>query len=93
MSTITQGDLVNGTLMTAGATLRPFRFGASDVLDTRDKKVPILDNHDDFGGHAKRNEHTINDKTRITIGNSDSAPGADDLMAVKMAWRAVNELG
>jgi len=25
----------------------------------RDKKVLILDNHDDFGGHAKRNEHTI----------------------------------
>jgi spermidine dehydrogenase len=26
----------------------------------RDKKVLILDNHDDFGGHARRNEHAIN---------------------------------
>lgn len=23
----------------------------------------ILDNHDDFGGHAKRNEHTVGDDT------------------------------
>ena len=24
-----------------------------------DKKILILDNHDDFGGHAKRNEHNV----------------------------------
>jgi len=30
---------------------------------------------------------------RITIANSDSAPSADALVAVRMAWRAVNELG
>jgi spermidine dehydrogenase len=140
MSTITRRDFVNGTLMAAGATLRPFRTDASDVLDTldptyyppsrtglrgshegsnkhahsmaldgrtdwgpttalsevydlivvgggisglaaayfyqqrhgREKKVLILDNHDDFGGHAKRNEHTINGKTRITYGGSQT---------------------
>jgi len=38
----------------------------------RDKKVLILDNHDDFGGHAKRNEHTINGFTRISYGGSQS---------------------
>jgi len=38
----------------------------------RDKRVLILDNHDDFGGHAKRNEHTINGNTRITYGGSQS---------------------
>ncbi|MCK5442809.1 MAG: hypothetical protein KAJ23_13045, partial [Maribacter sp.] len=37
-----------------------------------DKKVLILDNHDDFGGHAKRNEHTINGNTRITYGGSQT---------------------
>ena len=26
-----------------------------------DKKILILDNHDDFGGHARRNEHVIDD--------------------------------
>ena len=30
---------------------------------------------------------------RITIANSDSAPGADAQVAMMMAWRAVNELG
>jgi spermidine dehydrogenase len=38
----------------------------------KDKKVLILDNHDDFGGHAKRNEHTIDGNTRISYGGSQS---------------------
>ena len=38
----------------------------------KDKKVLILDNHDDFGGHAKRNEHTIDSFTRISYGGSQS---------------------
>lgn len=35
-------------------------------------KVLILDNHDDFGGHAKRNEFQYNGKTYITYGGSES---------------------
>ena len=38
----------------------------------KNKKVLILDNHDDFGGHAKRNEHTVGDDTRLTYGGSQS---------------------
>lgn len=38
----------------------------------RDKKVLILENHDDFGGHAKRNEHTIDGHLRIGQGGSES---------------------
>ena len=38
----------------------------------KDKKVLILDNHDDFGGHAKRNEHTIDGKTLISYGGSQT---------------------
>ena len=38
----------------------------------RDRKVLILDNHDDFGGHAKRNEHTIGGNTRISYGGSQT---------------------
>jgi len=34
----------------------------------KDKKVLILDNHDDFGGHAKRNEHTVDGKLRLAHG-------------------------
>jgi spermidine dehydrogenase len=35
-----------------------------------DKKVLILDNHDDFGGHAKRNEFQHGDRTLLGIGGS-----------------------
>ena len=38
----------------------------------RDKTVLILDNHDDFGGHAKRNEHRIDGDTRLGEGGSES---------------------
>lgn len=37
-----------------------------------DAKVLILDNHDDFGGHAKRNEFNYNNRTFITYGGSES---------------------
>ena len=37
-----------------------------------DKKILILDNHDDFGGHAKRNEHKIDGITRISYGGSQT---------------------
>jgi spermidine dehydrogenase len=37
-----------------------------------DKRVLVLDNHDDFGGHAKRNEHTIDGNTLISYGGSQS---------------------
>ncbi len=35
-------------------------------------RILILDNHDDFGGHAKRNEFTINGRTRIGYGGTES---------------------
>ncbi len=38
----------------------------------KDKKVLILDNHDDFGGHAKRNEHTIGGHLLLGEGGSES---------------------
>jgi spermidine dehydrogenase len=38
----------------------------------RDKKVLVLDNHDDFGGHARRNEHTIKGNMRLTNGGSQT---------------------
>lgn len=35
-------------------------------------RILILDNHDDFGGHAKRNEFSINGGTRIGYGGTES---------------------
>ena len=37
-----------------------------------DKKILILDNHDDFGGHAKRNEFTVDGRNLISYGGSQS---------------------
>ena len=37
-----------------------------------DSKILILDNHDDFGGHAKRNEHTIDGRGLISYGGSQT---------------------
>jgi spermidine dehydrogenase len=36
------------------------------------KRVLVLDNHDDFGGHAKRNEFTVDDQLLIGYGGSQS---------------------
>src|SRR2546426_10624358 len=35
-------------------------------------RILILDNHDDFGGHAKRNEFTLDDRLMIGYGGSES---------------------
>ena len=140
MSNITRRNFVNGTLMTAGASLLPFgganqavmaalapsyypptltglrgsQPGSNDHAHARawdgksdwglntklneeydlvvvgggisglsaayfyqqthgkDKKVLILDNHDDFGGHARRNEHTIDGNIILGEGGSES---------------------
>jgi spermidine dehydrogenase len=51
-----------------------------------DKKVLILDNHDDFGGHAKRNEHTIDGATLISYGGSQTIvePGLADQVVLDL---------
>ena len=33
-------------------------------------RILVLDNHDDFGGHAKRNEFSINGKTLLGLGGT-----------------------
>ena len=43
-----------------------------------EQSVLVLDNHDDFGGHAKRNEFTVDGETLLCYGGSQSleAPGS-----------------
>ena len=36
------------------------------------KKILLLDNHDDYGGHAKRNEFATSKGTQLTYGGSES---------------------
>ncbi|SOY43545.1 NAD(P)/FAD-dependent oxidoreductase [Cupriavidus taiwanensis] len=45
------------------------RFGAN-------RRIMILDNHDDFGGHAKRNEFTVRGKRLVTYGGSAEMPAS-----------------
>ncbi|CAN7322321.1 NAD(P)-binding Rossmann-like domain protein [compost metagenome] len=53
------------------------RFGAN-------RRILILDNHDDFGGHAKRNEFTVRGKRLVTYGGSAEMPaGAGSDAAVR----------
>jgi len=57
----------------------------------RDKKVLILDNHDDFGGHAKRNEHMIDGDTRLGEGGSESFDGLPEFSTTVL--NLLGELG
>jgi spermidine dehydrogenase len=43
----------------------------------KDARILVLDNHDDFGGHAKRNEFTIDGRLMIGYGGTQSleSPG------------------
>ncbi|SQC91890.1 protoporphyrinogen oxidase [Cedecea neteri] len=38
----------------------------------KEAKILILDNHDDFGGHAKRNQFNVGGKTLLGYGGSES---------------------
>jgi spermidine dehydrogenase len=42
---------------------------------SRDAKILVLDNHDDFGGHATRNEFSVDGKTLVGYGGCQSIDG------------------
>ena len=54
-------------------------------------RVLVLDNHDDFGGHAKRNEFTHNGRTYIGYGGTQSIDSPAPYSAVSKAL--ITELG
>ncbi len=45
-------------------------------------RILLLDNHDDFGGHAKRNEFDVGDKTLLAYGGSESLENPSAYSAV-----------
>ena len=57
----------------------------------KDARILILDNHDDFGGHAKRNEFSTGNRTLLTYGGTQSieSPG----LYSKVAKNLLVELG
>jgi len=54
-------------------------------------RILILDNHDDFGGHAKRNEFPINGTTRISNGGTESIDTPSSYS--QAAKRTLREIG
>ena len=54
-------------------------------------RILILDNHDDFGGHAKRNEFRINNSFRLGFGGTFSIESPAPYSAVAKA--VIEELG
>jgi spermidine dehydrogenase len=54
-------------------------------------RILILDNHDDFGGHAKRNEFTIDGRTLIGFGGTMLMTAPSTYPAV--AKQVIRELG
>ncbi|MEM7276564.1 MAG: NAD(P)-binding protein [Pseudomonadota bacterium] len=56
-----------------------------------DARILILDNHDDFGGHAKRNEFLLDDKTYVAYGGTMMMEAASAYPAVSS--RVIKELG
>ena len=59
--------------------------------DHPDARILILDNHDDFGGHAKRNEFDLNGRTIIAYGGSQSLEDPGTYSDV--AQNLIRELG
>src|ERR1700721_2808945 len=54
-------------------------------------RILILDNHDDFGGHAKRNEFRVNNAFRLGFGGTYSIESPAPYSAVAKA--VIEELG
>jgi len=54
-------------------------------------RILILDNHDDFGGHAKRNEFRLGDRTLIGYGGSQTLEDPQDYSAV--AQKLIRDIG
>jgi spermidine dehydrogenase len=58
----------------------------------RNARILVLDNHDDFGGHAKRNEFTADGRLILGYGGSESMQSPKALYS-KLAKYLVGQLG
>lgn len=57
----------------------------------RDARILILDNHDDFGGHAKRNEFRVGNRMVLSYGGTQSIESPGNYSAVAKAL--IKEIG
>jgi spermidine dehydrogenase len=59
-------------LVVAGAGISGLAAAHFYQKENPGARILLLDNHDDFGGHAKRNEFSVGDRTLIGFGGSQS---------------------
>lgn len=59
-------------LVVVGAGLSGLAAAHFYLKDNPKARILLLDNHDDFGGHAKRNEFDLGGKTHLGYGGSQS---------------------
>ena len=57
----------------------------------KNARILILDNHDDFGGHAKRNEFTVGNRMVLSYGGTQSIESPDEYS--KVAKALLTDLG
>ena len=59
-------------LVVVGAGISGLAAAHYYLQDNPQARILLIENHDDFGGHAKRNEFTVGDNTVIGYGGSQS---------------------
>jgi len=69
---VTEPDSGVYDLVVVGAGLSGLAAAHFYLKDNPQARILLLDNHDDFGGHAKRNEFNIGGRTHIGYGGSQS---------------------
>jgi spermidine dehydrogenase len=69
---VTQPDAGTYDLVVVGAGLSGLAAAHHYLQYRPQARILLLDNHDDFGGHAKRNEFRIDGKTVLGYGGSQS---------------------
>ena len=69
---VTEPDAGIYDLVVIGAGLSGLAAAHFYLKENPQARVLLLDNHDDFGGHAKRNEFDLNGRTHLGYGGSQS---------------------
>lgn len=69
---VTEPDSGVYDLVVVGAGLSGLAAAHFYLQDNPQSRILLLDNHDDFGGHARRNEFHIGGRTHIGYGGSQS---------------------
>jgi spermidine dehydrogenase len=59
-------------LVVVGAGISGLSAAHFFLAENPEARILILDNHDDFGGHAKRNEFELDGQTIIGYGGSQT---------------------